>query len=108
VITRGLSAHLWTLKAVQDYDVLLAAGRSQLLALEAERTVARVTTRVQEGELPPPYQALRWMVRARPLDPEEEQSPVAVTLTVDRGAGPSSAVRLHAIWPRSWVPDEWL
>ena len=107
-ITRGLSTNLRTIQAVQDYDELVAMGRSRLLELETERTAGRISDLAQDGSFPAPYQVFHWSIQSRRIDPEDEHSPVAITLTVNRTDRGSSAIKLYAIWPYTWVPNEWL
>ena len=110
LITQGLSSQLRALKSIEAYDALAAAGRNRLLEWEADR-LARPPSADEPpaGDCPQPYQAYRWLVKARQrVDPDTGAAGTSdVTLTIQRRDAPSTALELTAVWPSDWVPGGW-
>lgn len=107
-ISRGLASQLKALRMIEEHEVLLSLARATLLELEGERSVNHPPSRAQEGTFQEPHQAYRWTIAVTLQDEPDEVSRSEVMVAVQRHDRPSSRVRLSAVWPTAWVPEEWL
>ena len=108
-VSRGLSNQLRALHTVGEYDTLLSLARGKLLELEGARLFRAPSSEAQrDGVFGEPHQAYRWTVTATLRKEENGEAPTSsVVLTVQRNQGPSSLVRLSALWPTDEVPQAW-
>lgn len=106
-ISRGLAGQLKALQTLEAYDRLLLLAHGRLTELETA-LLARRPTPLKEGRFEEPYAGYRWSVSAvRRQDVPGTPSASDVTLIVADAASTSPGLKLAAIWPTEWLPQEW-
>ena len=107
-ISRSLSNSLKALARIQQVDRLLRLAESALSDLEAE--VQQFGTLPSDaGTFEPPDERYRWQIASESVQHPLGDLPTevfrAVTLTVSPVDRAVPTVRVHTIWPASWLAE---
>lgn len=111
-VTRGFSSQLRAIQTIDASTELKNIAAQILLEVEGDLRESRSPQRLQKGVLELSGHSYAWIftLQPHPDDPAIKRVILSVNSQQDSSAlaaSSISSIRLQALWPSDWIPDEW-